>query len=413
MLKEVLLGKIGLTMETGILVNWFKKEGDYVEKGEPLFEIETDKATQVIESFHSGYLKKILVQKGEEVPVKTVIAYIGEKDDSVPDIGEARVNKTTQPVSSAQERIREDKESVKTGGRRSSGRINASPLAKRLAAELGVDISKVHGTGPDGRIGKDDVLAAKNAYESQKDSGTGIEKESAPYADRTLKVASELRLRGIRKVVADRMKTSYTQAPHIHLELYADMTQVMRFRDSMNNGPDATVHITYTDILTSFTAKMLRKHMLLNSTLEGDTVKIFDEINIGIAVATGQGLVVPVIRNADVLSLSELASMRLELVERTKAGKQRPSDLANGTFTITNLGMFGIVSFKPIINTGQAAILAVGKIIETPVADESGSISLKPLMNLSLACDHRIADGADGAKFLSDLKNLIETADNM
>jgi pyruvate dehydrogenase E2 component (dihydrolipoamide acetyltransferase) len=399
MIKEVLLGKISLTMETGIILRWLKKEGEYVEKGEPLFELETDKAAQVIESFHEGYLKRIVVPEGQEVAVRTVIAYIGDKDDAVPDSVEASRMEGKAAVPSAELGVRgmAERRGVRAG-------VNASPLAKRLAAELGIDLVQVTGTGPDGRIGKDDVLEAKRLGKTEGDIQAVEEKQAAAQ----VRVASDTKLSGIRKVVAERMKASFQNAPHIHLELWVNMDEASILRKRYNEELGGKGHLTYTDILVSAAAKTLRKNVRLNATLHGDTVRIFEEINVGVAVATDRGLVVPVIKHADRLDLAELSKIREELVERVKSGKQTLKDIEGGTFTLTNLGMFGIISFKPIINTGQAAILAAGRIVSTPIVDDAGNIIVKPLMNLTLACDHRIVDGAEGAQFLSDLKNLLE-----
>ncbi len=403
MLKEVLMGKIGLTMESGTIVSWLKNKNDYVEKGEPLFEVETDKATQVIESFHSGYLKEILVPAGQEVPVRTVIAYIGEKDDTVKEMSASKHGAAGEAGAASGQK-------AKSPVKRGSLRVNASPLAKRLAAELGVDLSRVKGTGPDGRIGKEDVIAAKERPAQGHAQGRAQppERTSSP-----IQIASEARLSGFRKVVAERMTASYTAAPHIHLELFIDMTEASQLRGRMNRDSSAGVHLTYSDILIWASARTLRKHLHLNSTFHGGTITIYDEINIGLAVAMEKGLVVPVIRNVDTLKLTDIAKRREELVARTKAGRQTADDLAGGTFTITNLGMFGIVSFKPILNTGQAATLAVGQIKATPVADEEGKVQVRPIANLSLACDHRIVDGAEGARFLADLKSLLEDREKL
>lgn len=397
MIKEVLLPKLGLTMEMGTIISWLKKEGDYVEKGEPLFEIETDKAAQVLESFYTGYIKKILVDEGQEVPIKTVIAYIGDREDRVDaDAGGAKKEVATA-VKPAE--ISRKLSAVPDGKKRP--RINASPLAKRLAAELGVDLSGLTGSGPEGRIGKEDVLAASDRIKKIGEADIHVEKIA-------IKVASRKKLSGIKRIVAERIKASYLEAPHIHLELSADMTGAENIRTGMNSNSGGQVHITFTDILTAAVAKTIRKNIYINSTLEEGSVVVFDEINIGIATATEKGLVVPVLKNADRLSLKEVSELRHSLIERTIKGRQTPEDLSGGTFTITNLGMFGIESFKPVLNPGQAAILAVGKILKTPVADDAGTVSVKPVMKLSLACDHRIVDGAEGAKFLSDLKEIIE-----
>ncbi len=408
MIKEVLLPKLGLTMEAGTILSWLKKEGDYVEKGEPLFEIETDKTAQVLESFHSGYIKKILVDEGQEVPIKTVIAYIGDREDRV-DTDAGGVKKE---VMAAAKPAEISGKVYTVPGSKKRPRINASPLAKRLAAELGVDLSGLTGSGPDGRIGKEDVLAASERIKKTGAADIQAEKmagEADIHVEKmAIKVASRKKLTGIKRIVAERIKASYLDAPHIHLELSADMTGAENIRTGMNSNSGGQVHITFTDILTAVVAKTIRKNIYINSTLEEGSVVVFDEINIGIATATERGLVVPVLKNADRLSLKEISELRHSLIERTIKGRQTPEDLSGGTFTITNLGMFGIESFKPVLNPGQAAILAVGKILKTPVADDAGTVSVKPVMKLSLACDHRIVDGAEGAKFLSDLKEIIE-----
>lgn len=241
MLKEVLLGKIGLTMESGTIVSWLKNEDDYVEKGEPLFEVETDKATQVIESFHSGYLRKILVPAGQEVVVRTVIAYIGEKDDTV--------KETPAPKhGAAREAGAASGQQAQTPVGRGNSRVNASPLAKRLAAELGVDLSRVRGTGPDGRIGKEDVIAAKERPgEVQAQGGAQAPKRAQvpKRATSPIQIASREKLSGIRKVVAERMTASFSEAPHIHLELFINMTEAVKLRERMNRDSPPGVHLTY------------------------------------------------------------------------------------------------------------------------------------------------------------------------
>ena len=400
MIKEVILAKIGLTMETGTILKWLKKEGDYVEQDDQLLEVETDKVTTVVEAYHPGYLKKIIEKEGSEVPVNAVIAYVGEKEDDLDsflkDTGSGDRVEQVSPVSAEPEK----------GENKAKGtarvRVNASPLAKRLASELGVDLSLIKGTGPDKRIGKEDVQAAARELASEG------RQEYTPVKDSDVKILSEKKLTGIKKVVAGRMKASYNDAPHIHLELSVDMTNTSFLRERLNKEAEKLKHVTYTDIIVKAAAEVLKKNRLLNATLREDTVVIFDDINIGIAVSTDKGLVVPVIKNTDKLDLAEISLASGNLIDRIRDGKQSIEDVSGGTFTITNLGMFGIESFKPILNPGQSAILAVGVIKETAAAGGSGQVIFRPMMNLSLACDHRIVDGADGAKFLSELKELLE-----
>jgi pyruvate dehydrogenase E2 component (dihydrolipoamide acetyltransferase) len=400
MIKEVILAKIGLTMETGTILKWLKKEGDYVEQGDQLLEVETDKVTTVVEAFHPGYLKKIIQKEGSEVPVNAVIAYVGEKDDDLDSFLKDRGSRDSVELASS---VSTDAKKVENKAKGTARvRVNASPLAKRLAAELGVDLSLVKGTGPDNRIGKEDVQAAA------KELVSGGRQEYAAVKDSDVKILSEEKLTGIKKVIAGRMKASYNDAPHIHLELSVDMTNASLLRDRMNKESEKVKHITYTDIIVKTAAEVLKKNRLLNATLREDVVLIFEDINIGIAVSTDKGLVVPVIKNADNLDLAGISLASRNLIDRVRAGKQSIDDVSGGTFTITNLGMFGVESFKPILNPKQSAILAVGVIKETAAAGGSGQVLFRPMMNISLACDHRIIDGAEGAKFLSELKGLLE-----
>jgi pyruvate dehydrogenase E2 component (dihydrolipoamide acetyltransferase) len=414
MIKEVILAKIGLTMETGRIISWLKKEGDYVKQDDPLFEVETDKVTTVVESFHTGYLKKILVEKDQEVPVNTVIAYIGDKEDTVP-AGKTFEQETGEEKARPHKEVKLEPEIMERGvGKAIKGRINASPLAKRLARELDIDLSKVKGSGPEGRIGKEDVFAAADKKKARGELLQSAEvREKQVVHEGKLRIFSEEKLTGIRKLVAQRMKESYIEAPHIYLELSVDMSKATQLRERVNKEAQGKRHITYTDIVVKAIAQTLERHRLLNATLKDDSVVIYEDINIGIATATEKGLIVPVVKNVNKLSLAKLSAICKDLIDKIRSGKYGLDDLSDGTFTITNLGMFGIESFRPILNIGQSAILAVGAIKNTPVADESGEVCVKPLLSLSLACDHRIVDGADGAKFLSDLKSKIENCEGI
>jgi pyruvate dehydrogenase E2 component (dihydrolipoamide acetyltransferase) len=414
MLKEVILAKIGLTMETGRIIRWLKGEGDFVKQGDPLFEVETDKITTTVEAFHTGYLKKILVREGEEVHVNTVIAYIGEKGDeivesNIPEKAGVDIHGYVRGVPLKEEPVKE-----KMAPRGKGGRVNASPLAKRLAAELGIELSMVKGSGPEGRIDREDVLAAaerlKSEYLDKTSLKTGIHKV---VSQRNIPIVYTVPLQGIKKLVGKIMRESYLNNPHIHLETIVDTYEVSRLRDIVNKRYSGKYHITYTDIFVKAAAVALKNHPLLNASLEGDKINIFAEINIGVAVATEEGLFVPVIKMADKLSVSEISTELKKLTERIRTKKHSIDELSGGTFTVTNLGMFGITSFKPILNPPQAAILAVGAVRISPVVTESGEICARPLVNLSLGCDHRIVDGVDGARFLRDVKEIIERAESI
>jgi pyruvate dehydrogenase E2 component (dihydrolipoamide acetyltransferase) len=225
---------------------------------------------------------------------------------------------------------------------------------------------------------------------------------------RGFRIGSEIRLTGVKRIVAEKMKQSYLEAPHIHLELSVDMTEATKIRDQLNRPEPGEPHFTFTDLIVKAVALCLVENPLLNATLRGDTILLITDLNIGIAVATASGLIVPVIKNVETLGLNEIARQRAQLVERAKVGRQTIEDISGGTFTVTNLGMFGIRSFRPILYPGQSGILAVGMISDTIVASAQGTFQTRPLMNASLACDHRIADGSDAAVFLSALKHRLE-----
>lgn len=392
MITKVVMPQLSLSMREGIVTRWLKKEGDYVNQGEPLCEIEADKASTEIEAPVSGYVKKIVAQEGEEFPVRKVMVYLGDAGDVVPDeeLEPGKAAATTQAPSTP---------SAEPKAPQKPGRILASPVAKKLAAELGVDLSQVVGTGPDGMIGKEDVLAAHQAQ------------GAVPAAAAPAPAAPAVK--GIKKLVAERMRESYLDAPHIHLTLTCNMAQAVEKRKAYNERSAGGPHLTVSDLIVWACSRALEKHPLLNASYRDGSIATNSEVNINLAVDSENGLLVPVIRNANRLSVGEIAQRRQELVERAKQGKQTPDDLSGGTFTITNLGMFEIEQFDAIINPGQAAILSVGMVKPTPVVDEVGGIVVRPMMTLTLACDHRIADGADGARFLAAVKAILEKPEEM
>lgn len=392
MIHSMKLAKINLTMQTGRIVRWLKKEGERVERDEPLLEVETDKAVNTVESFYAGYLKKILVPEGQEVPVDTLIAYIGEKDDEVPaepPAGEGipAASASAQPVQAAAK-----------GGAPRGGTLNASPLARRLAAELGVDLSTVTGSGPDGRISKEDVLAASQLGASAAAPAAGMR---------------ELPVSGLKKLTGERMKASYLEAPHIYLEVSVQAGALEALRARLNAGAGEAERFTLTDLLIRAVSLALKENPLLNATQRDAKILAFEEQGIGLAVSSPGGLVVPVLRGCQGLSIQQIRDRRRELVARAREGRQTAEDLAGGTFTITNLGMYGVDAFRPILYPGQAAILAVGAMRRMAVADEAGKLSAQPVLQLTLGCDHRIVDGAEGAVFLRRLKELLEQGEEV
>jgi len=400
---EVIMPKLGITMESGRIEKWHKKEGDRVEKGEVLFDVMTDKVTIEVESYNSGLLKKILKAEGEEVPVTEVIAYIGEEDEKVPP--HKSDQKTAERVTGmetkeAEKKISSTKEDVEISG----DRVKISPLARKIAEEIGIDYrsGKIKGSGPGGRIVKEDVMA----YSKQKE-GNG--KKEAESASAGITIKSSVRLEGKRKIIADRMSYSALNIPEIVLNVKANVTRLKALREELNEKILKTsgVRITYTDFLLKAASNAIRNNLELNSTFSDGNYIIYDDINIGLAVSSDGGLIVPTIFNCDRLKITDIAKKRIELINKAKEEKLNLEDISNGTFTVTNLGMYGIRSFSPIINPPQAAILAVGEIYTEPAVID-GKIRPESFMNLTVSCDHRIIDGTTGAKFLRELVEFIE-----
>lgn len=366
LVTKILMPRLSLTMKTGTVVQWFKKEGEKVQKGEPLVEVLSEKVTYDVEAPESGILRKILAIEGTDVPVAQTIGIITAPDEQIPETEVAEVEAV--PEKELTEKAEEQ--------------IIASPAAKRFAKEHSVDLAKVVGTGPEGRIVEDDV---KKFIE-----GTRV----------ASRVREVIPLTGIRKTTAERVSLSARTAPHSTITMEVDMTEAVKLHEE--------TQASYTDMLVKTTAQALREHLIMNSTLDGEQIKIFEDINVGVAVATEKGLVVPVLHDADRLSLSDIASALKLLVEKAREGKLTKEDLTGGTFTITNLGMYGVDVFIPIINPPETAILGVGRIAEKPMFINN-EIKMKPVMQLSLSFDHRVVDGAPAAQFLQKVKHVLES----
>jgi pyruvate dehydrogenase E2 component (dihydrolipoamide acetyltransferase) len=406
MASEVKLPRLGQGMESGTIVKWLKTEGDRVERGEPLYELDTDKVTQEVEAEAAGVLLKIAVAEGE-VPVGQTIAVIGEEGEEVslePSSGDGaaaqEVAEDTQEEGSpgpAREEERErGREAVETEQppTRDGGRVKASPLARRIARERGIDLASLSGTGPEGRIVAEDVERA----------GAGAAPAEAPTPIAVGEV-EQRPLTSIRKTIARRLTEAW-QIPVFQLLASADMSRatalVARLRED-EDGPKATI----TDLLTKVCAAALVRHREVNAQWTDDAILLFPTANVGIAVATPQGLVVPVIRGAERMRLTEIAAARADLVARARDGKLQRVDLEDGTFTISNLGMYKVEQFTAVLNPPQAAIVAVGAIEERAVPLEGGPV-VRPMMTLSATFDHRAVDGAPAAGFLQTVKELLE-----
>jgi pyruvate dehydrogenase E2 component (dihydrolipoamide acetyltransferase) len=402
MANEVKLPRLGQGMEAGTITKWLKSPGDKVEKGEPLFEIDTDKVTQEVESDYAGVLLKITLESGE-APVGQTIAYIGKEGEEVAEAAPAaapapapaetetapapqEVSDTVAPRATAAETRVSD-----TSGS-NGGRIKASPLARRIARERGIDLSSLSGTGPDGRIVAEDVERGE------------VAKPSVPAAVPTGDIES-VPLTNIRKTIARRLTAAW-QAPVFQLTVSADMTRANELvARSRELNPD--VRVTVTDLLAKVCAQALMRHRDVNVQYTDDALLKFPTANVGIAVAAPQGLIVPVIRSVERLSLAEVGAARGDVVGRARENKLTAQDLEDGTFTISNLGMYGIEQFVAVINPPQAAILAVGATLDTPVARD-GAVEVRPMMTMTLTVDHRAVDGAAGADFLRTVKQYVE-----
>jgi len=377
LVTKVVMPRLSLTMKEGTVVQWFKKEGETVQKGEPLVEVLSEKVTYDVEAPESGILRKVLAAEGSNVPIDQAIGVITASDES---FTEAEI--TTHAPSPRVEEVKEVSEAPKPEVvAETAERVLASPAAKRLARELGVDLTQVRGTAPEGRIVEEDV------------------KHFAEQVIVKPKVKEVIPLTGIRKTTAERVSLSARTAPHSTITMEVDMANAVKLHEEKATS--------YTDMLIKAVATAIKEHPLLNSTLENERIKIFEDINVGVAVATEKGLLVPVIHDADKKTLNEISATVKELVEKAKQGKLTKENLTGGTFTITNLGMYGVDVFIPIINPPETAILGVGRIVEQPVVVNK-EVKIRPIMQLSLSYDHRVVDGAPAAQFLQKVKQVLE-----
>jgi len=380
-------------MESGTIVKWLKSEGDSVAKGEPLYELDTDKVTQEVEADASGVLLKIAVQEGE-VEVGKTIAVIGEQGEevSISGNGAKAPEQSTEKSAAAPRTDISQGQSLGPVRTRDGGRIKASPLARRMARERGLDLAQIQGTGPEGRIVAEDVERSAGAV-------------PAVAEGLSLGQVEVRQLTSVRKTIARRLTQAW-EAPVFQLVVTADMTEALALVERLRElHPDERP--TVTDVLTRVTAAALMRHRDVNAHFVDDEIHIHPSANVGIAVAAPQGLVVPVIRAAERLSIAEIARSRADLVQRTRDNKLKQEDLAGGTFTISNLGMFGIEQFVAVLNPPQVAILAVGSSENRVVVREGGFVAV-PTMTMTLTCDHRAIDGAVGADFLRTLKQFVE-----
>ena len=418
MAEIIRMPKMSDTMEEGVIASWLKKVGDEIKSGDILAEVETDKATMELESYDDGTLLHIGVKDGDSVPVDGVIAIIGEKGEDVNEILKdvdsdsseveeiKEIKEESTPIEKVEEIKDDNKEIVITEPTKivselKDERVKASPLAKKLANEKGIDISNISGSGDGGRIIRKDI-------ENYKDVSTS---SNEPVKEITLpKIHSEesfeeLPVTQMRKTISKRLAESKFSAPHFYLTMEVDMDNCIEGRKKINESSD--IKISFNDIILKACAVALRKHPMVNSSFLTDKIRINHHVHIGVAVAVDEGLLVPVVRFADNKSLSHISAEVKLLAKRAKEKQLQPSDWEGNTFTISNLGMFGISEFTAIINPNDSCILAVGGIKNTPVV-KKGEVVPGNIMKLTLSCDHRLVDGATGAAFLQTLKELIE-----
>ncbi|MEC7260060.1 MAG: pyruvate dehydrogenase complex dihydrolipoamide acetyltransferase [Bacteroidota bacterium] len=423
MAEIIRMPKMSDTMEEGVIAGWLKKVGDEVKSGDILAEVETDKATMELESYDDGFLLHVGVKDGESVPVDGVIAIIGEKGENIDDIlkevsNEQNNNEAVDAKEEKEEIVDEDDpveenlelkeeevkntedkiEDINIDFSNESDRIKASPLAKKLASEKGVDISMVKGSGDGGRIIKEDIENFKHS----ENIPTKEVKLPEIYSKESYE---EIPVSQMRKTISKRLAESKFSAPHFYLTMEIDMDNCVEGRNKINETSD--VKISFNDIIIKAAAVSLRKHPMVNASFLTDKIRVNNHIHIGVAVAVDEGLLVPVIRFADNKSLSHISTEVRNLAGKAKNKELQPSDWEGNTFTISNLGMFGIDEFTAIINPNDACILAVGGIKNTPVV-KNGEIVPGNVMKVTLSCDHRIVDGAIGSAFLKTLKELIE-----
>jgi pyruvate dehydrogenase E2 component (dihydrolipoamide acetyltransferase) len=405
MATRIDMPQLGLTMETGTILQWLKQEGEKVDKGQPIVLIQTDKVEYEVESPAAGTLLKVAAAAGDELPVGSLMGIVGEPGENVAALLGASAPAKAEPRAMAPEPAPAatvpPTAAVPPAPVRAPGeRVRISPVAKKLAQEHGIDVATLVGTGPEGRIVREDVeraiAAASREPRAASREKAGVTPESIP-------------LTGIRKVIFDRMGQSWREAARVTLFADADMTEMARLRQAKGAEWERRfgIKVSYSDLIHMAVARALREEPRINCRLDGQAVRVRKEVNLSVAVDLGEGLVVVVIKDADRKSLGDLAKAARDLAERARAGKLSPDEMADGTFTVTNLGGLGVEAFTPIINQPQAGILGIGKIMEKPVV-LGGGIHVRSMLTLSLVFDHRLLDGAPAAKFLAKVKALLE-----
>jgi len=419
MASKVIMPKLSPTMEEGQIARWLKKEGDKVSMGEPLAEIDTDKATMEMQALSEGVLRKILVQEGESAPLGQLIAVVGTPDEDI----SALLSEATAKAAPAEKKPEPAPEPAtetpaaapETNGRQQapqesqSGRMIVSPLAARMAAEAGVDLKSLQGSGPGGRIIKRDIEAAMSQSKAAPAGSFPRAVEPLKFQQAQVATASPYRdepSSEIRRVIARRLVTSIGPVPHFFLTSEIEMDRAAEMRKGIN-ALDPNLKISINDIIIKVVAVALVQHPAVNASFQDKFIRYYEHADIGVAVAIEDGLITPVVRAADQKSLSQIAGEVRELAERAKTRKLKPEEYTGATFSVSNLGMFGIDEFTAIINPPESGILAVGAMTPKPVVRDD-EVVVRQMMRVTMSCDHRVIDGATGAKFLQTVKKMLE-----
>ena len=404
---SVVMPALEMAQETGKLVSWKKKDGETVKKGELLLEVETDKAVVEIEAAGDGILGGITAKAGDVVPVGQTIAWLLKAGEAPP--ATTAPTQTGRTGAAAPQAAASAAPAAAAGPVANAGPVQISPKARRLAKEHGVDVTRIKGTGPGGEIIAEDVLAAKGS-QAAAPSAPAARPAAAPAAAQP--ASAELgALSSIGRIMAERTTQSWTTAPHFFVSREVDCTELVAARKRLGPEIERTrgVKLTFTDLLTAIVAQALRKHPRMNASWTGDAIKANADINVGLAMAVTDAVVVGVVPKTDGIALGDIASRRRDLTERARTNKLSPADITGATFTISNLGMYHVDSFTAIIVPPQAGILAVGAMKERLVP-VMGGVAVKPMMTLTLSCDHRVLDGARGAMFMHDLVEALTEA---
>ncbi|HUE50046.1 MAG TPA: pyruvate dehydrogenase complex dihydrolipoamide acetyltransferase [Candidatus Dormibacteraeota bacterium] len=425
-MPEVQMPKLSDTMTEGTLVSWKKKKGDKVSAGEVIAEIETDKATMEWESPEDGTLTEIYVEEGGKVNVGDKIAFIGgegeeapkKEEKKEPEKKEEKSEEKTEKPAPAEKKEKETappqekKKPVEASAgpaRTEEARVKASPVARRVAAELGVDLASVKGTGPEGRVTETDVRAAAKSVAAVADRG-GAKAQPKPVPSIKAGEGVRIQLSGMRKIIAQRLVESLGPIPHFYLTIEINAAPLMAARGELKSAGEGadTSKITVNDFVLKAAVQAAVKVPRTNASFDGDAVVQYADVDLGIAVAIEDGLLTPVIRAAQNKSLREISEQVKDLASRARNKRMKPEEFQGGTFTVSNLGGMGIDSFSAVINPPQGFILAIGKVTKVPVIDESDQIVVGHRMSITMSCDHRVIDGALGAEYLKELRHLLE-----